>query len=80
MYTPGDLGFDPLGMAGSTRQERFYQSEAELFNGRLAMLAITGYALQEWWTQNAVVNETPLFFKPIWVALEQLQDAAAGNV
>lgn len=67
-------------MAGSTRLERFYQSKAELFNGRLAMLAITGYALQEWWTQNAVVNETPLFFKPIWVALEQLQDAAAGNV
>jgi len=78
-YTPGDLGFDPLGLAKSgSASDKFYKSEAELFNGRLAMLAITGYALQEWWTQNAVVNETPIFFKPIWAALEQLQDAAGS--
>ena len=77
-YTPGDLGFDPLNLAGDSTAERFYKSEAELFNGRLAMLAITGFALQEWWTSNAIVNETPIFFKPIWAALEQLQDAAGG--
>jgi hypothetical protein len=77
-YTPGDLGFDPLGLAGDSADERKYKLEAELFNGRLAMLATTGFALQEWWTQNAVINETPIFFKPINVALEQLMDAA-GN-
>lgn len=78
-YTPGDLGFDPLGLAkGNSMQERKYKAEAELFNGRLAMLAITGFAIQEWWTQNSVINETPIFFKPINVVLEQLQDAA-GN-
>ena len=78
-YTPGDLGFDPLGLAkGNSMQERKYKAEAELFNGRLAMLAITGFAIQEWWTQNSVINETPIFFKPINIVLEQLQDAA-GN-
>jgi hypothetical protein len=78
-YTPGDLGFDPLGLAkGNSKDERMYKAEAELFNGRLAMLAITGFAIQEWWTQNSVINETPIFFKPITTVLEQLQDAA-GN-
>jgi hypothetical protein len=78
-YTPGDLGFDPLGLAkGKSIEERKYKAEAELFNGRLAMLAITGFAIQEWWTQNSVINETPIFFKPINIVLQQLQDAA-GN-
>jgi Chlorophyll A-B binding protein len=76
--TPGDLGFDPLGLAGKTKPERFYQMEAELFNGRLAMLAITSFALQEWWTSNSIVNQFPIFFKPINIALEQMQDMA-GN-
>lgn len=79
-YTPGDLGFDPLGLAGKTRKDRMYKAEAELFNGRLAMLAITGFALQEWWTQNSVINETPIFFKPINIVLEQLQDAAGAGL
>jgi hypothetical protein len=79
-YTPGDLGFDPLGLAGKTLEDRKFQMEAELFNGRLAMLAITGFALQEWWTQNSVINETPIFFKPINIALEQLQDAAGNGL
>jgi hypothetical protein len=77
-YTPGDLGFDPLNLAGSTTTERKYKAEAELFNGRLAMLGITGYAVQEWWTQNSVIHETPFFFRPITVVWEQLQDAV-GN-
>ena len=78
-YTPGDFGFDPLGLAkGKSMEERKYKAEAELFNGRLAMLAITGFAIQEWWTQNSVINETPIFFKPINIVLEQLQDAV-GN-
>jgi hypothetical protein len=77
-YTPGDLGFDPLGLAGKSGEERMFKAEAELFNGRLAMLAITGFAVQEWWTLNSVINETPIFFKPINIVLEQLQDAV-GN-
>jgi hypothetical protein len=79
-YTPGDLGFDPLGLAGKSSDDRKYKLEAELFNGRLAMLATTGFALQEWWTQNAVINETPIFFKPINIALEQLMDAGGNSL
>ena len=71
-YVPGDLGFDPFNLAGKNVEEKNFKLEAELFNGRLAMLAITGFALQEFWTVNSVINETPIFFKPINVALEQL--------
>jgi Chlorophyll A-B binding protein len=77
-YTPGDLGFDPLGLAGKSGEERMFKAEAELFNGRLAMLAITSFALQEWWAQSAIINQTPIFFKPINIALEQLQDATGA--
>jgi hypothetical protein len=77
-YLPGNLGFDPLGLAGKTTEERKYKLSAELFNGRLAMLAITGFALQEFWTGNSVINETPIFFKPLNIAMEQLADAAAA--
>ena len=77
-YTPGDLGFDPLGLYGKTEDEKKFKLEAELFNGRLGMLAITGFAVQEWLSQDSVVNSFPIFFKPINVALEQLADASAN--
>ena len=79
-YTPGDLSFDPFNLAASTKKGRKYQLEGELFNGRLAMLAVTGYAIQEWWTQNAVVNETPFFFKPLTEALAQIAETATSSV
>jgi hypothetical protein len=80
-YTPGDLGFDPFGLSSlQSAEEKKFVLEAELFNGRLSMLAITGFAIQEWWTQNAVVNETPIFFKPLNVAIQQFLDAGANSV
>lgn len=57
---PGDLGFDPLGM-GSKQM-----AAAEIMNGRVAMLAITGFAIQEALYRLAVVSETPFFFKPLF--------------
>jgi hypothetical protein len=38
---------------------------AEIKNGRLAMIAITGFAFQEFVQQYAVVDQTPLLFKPV---------------
>ena len=35
---------------------------AEINNGRLAMLAITGYAFQEFLWGTPVVDQTPIFF------------------
>merc|ERR1712232_1553066 len=43
----GDIGFDPLNAYPSDPKLQFKIEEAEINNGRLAMLAITGFAIQE---------------------------------
>ncbi len=69
---PADMGFDPLHLGGKTEEQQHYLKEAELFNGRLGMLAITGFAVQECFLKSAVVDQIPIFFKPMNVAMEQL--------
>jgi len=67
----GNYGFDPLGLedtappviSSQLPEGRKWMAEAELKNGRLAMLAITSYAVQEFFTKVPVVNETPFLFK-----------------
>ena len=46
-FTPGDLGFDPLGLLPSDPAEAKLMRTKELQNGRLAMLAVVGFCLQE---------------------------------
>merc|ERR1740138_1251999 len=46
-YTPGDLGFDPLGVAPKTDAEMLQMKNKELNNGRLAMIAVAGICAQE---------------------------------
>lgn len=46
-YTPGDLGFDPLGLKPKTERELKLMQDKEIRNGRLAMLAIAGMTVQE---------------------------------
>jgi Chlorophyll A-B binding protein len=46
-YTPGDLGFDPLGLKPSDPAAFFELQTKELQNGRLAMLAAAGFMAQE---------------------------------
>jgi len=72
-----NLGFDPLGLAKRGR-ERFME-ESELFNGRLAMLAITGFAAQEWFTGNSVVDAIPILFKPLNIAVGELLMTGGGS-
>lgn len=74
-----NLGFDPFHLGGSpgTKRNEFME-ESELFNGRLAMLAITGFAIQEWVTGNSVVDAIPIFFKPLNVVMEQLLISGSG--
>ena len=66
---PADISFNPFS------QNMRYMEEGELFNGRLAMLAITGFAIQESFLNSAVVDQIPIFFKPMNVVFEQLMNA-----
>ena len=65
-YMPGDLGFDPLKLyTGKDPNVKRDLELKELNNGRLAMLAITYYAVEEFLTKASVVNDTPFLFKSI---------------
>ena len=46
-YTPGDLAFDPLGLAPEDPAEFRLMQERELSHGRLAMFAAAGFLAQE---------------------------------
>ena len=67
--------FDPLGLSekfgGRERME-----SAEIKHGRLAMLAVTGFAVQEFVTKLGVIHETPMFFYP---SLMQAASGVEGN-
>mmetsp|Transcript_35648 Transcript_35648/g.42945 ORF Transcript_35648/g.42945 Transcript_35648/m.42945 type:complete len:233 (-) Transcript_35648:113-811(-) len=52
---PGDYGFDPLGLGSDPDRLKWYQ-EAELLNGRWAMMAVLGMLIP-----NAIGVETPWF-------------------
>ena len=60
-YQPGDLGFDPLGLyRGKSEAVRFDYRLKELNNGRLAMVAITWYAFEEFLTGRSVLENAGL--------------------
>ena len=46
-YMPGELGFDPLGLAPEDPAEFRLMQEKELSHGRLAMIAAMGFLAQE---------------------------------
>lgn len=76
-YTPGDLGFDPLNLYPTSSSEQERMKLAEIKHGRLAMISILGYAVQEFVTRLGVVDETPFFFRPL---LQTLKPVLEGLV
>lgn len=62
-YVPGDVGFDPANL----RDKRKDMPTAEIKHGRLAMLAVTGFAVQEFVWGVPVVEQTPQFFHPFFL-------------
>lgn len=58
-YFPGNYQFDPLGMYPKDAEGQKRMQLAEIKNGRLAMIAITGFAIQELATKTGVVDATP---------------------
>ncbi|CAM9653406.1 unnamed protein product [Chrysoparadoxa australica] len=64
-YVPGDLGFDPLGLYPEDYDERVSMQEKEIKHGRIAMLAVVSFSLQEYFERVPVIDETPYFFEPV---------------
>ena len=77
--TPGDLGFDPIGAYPKSDDGRKWMETAEIKNGRLAMVAIFAFAIQEAVSQVGVVNETPLFFFPLVQTLKEYANSGYIN-
>jgi Chlorophyll A-B binding protein len=55
-YVPGNLGFDPLGLAPRDPLEFKVMQTKELQNGRLAMIAAIGFMAQEAVTQKGILE------------------------
>jgi len=64
-YTLGDCGFDPLDFFPKDKKEQFEMQTKEIKHGRIAMMAILGFAVQEALYSTPVVQETPFFFTPL---------------
>jgi hypothetical protein len=64
-YFPGNLGFDPLGMYPKDESGQQRMQLAEIKHCRLAMIAITAFAVQEYVSKIGIVDETPMFFHPL---------------
>ena len=65
-YVLGDCGFDPFNLFPKEKQGRFDMQTKEIKHGRLAMMAIVGFAMQEALYGIPVVSETPFFFHPLF--------------
>jgi len=77
-YFAGNLGFDPFGLNPKDEEGKKRMQLAEIKNGRLAMIAITAFAAQEFVSHVAIIDQTPFFFKPIWQVLSDLAESNSG--
>ena len=65
-YILGDCGFDPLGFFPKDGAGQKTMQTKELKHGRLAMMAILGFVVQEALYRTPVVEKTPMFFHPLF--------------
>ena len=65
-YIAGDVGFDPLGFLPTEKQAKFEMQTKEIKHGRIAMMAVLGFVVQELFYGKPVVAETPFFFQPLF--------------
>ena len=78
-YTPGNYGFDPLGVMPKDEAGQKWMELAEIKNGRLSMIAISAFAFQEFVTKTGVIDQTPLFFKPLGTTLKEYANSGYIN-
>jgi len=80
-YVPGDFGFDPLNLSKGMSTEAFNDmQEKEINNGRLAMIAVTAFVIEEALSGLPVIQLTPGLFHPLWESpgVWSFLDAAFG--
>ena len=66
-WLPGDLGFDPLRLLKGASPAAVRDMQAkEVNNGRLAMLAVLGYVVEEAVTGKPIVYLTSGLFQPLY--------------
>jgi hypothetical protein len=65
-YVLGDCGFDPLGLMPKEKEGKMEMMTKEIKHGRVAMMGILGFAVQEAVYGSPVVAETPFFFQPLF--------------
>jgi len=65
-YVPGDCNFDPLNLFPEEKSAQFEMQTKEIKHGRIAMMAILGFTVQEALYRTPVTAETPFFFSPIF--------------
>lgn len=70
---PGDLGFDPLGLYPDDAAGQKDMKTKEIKNGRLAMIAITAFAAQEFVTKIGVAYETPRKYDSLLVSCIEIR-------
>jgi len=64
-YVPGNFKIDPLQVATKDNAISNWMKLSEIKNGRLAMLAITAYAILEFVQQKPVVETFDFLFQPM---------------
>jgi hypothetical protein len=64
-YVPGNLNIDPLQVASNDNAISNWMKLSEIKNGRLAMLAITAYAVLEFAQHKPVVESWNFLFQPL---------------
>jgi hypothetical protein len=75
-YIPGDLGWDPLGLYPTDEAGRNKMQLAEIKHARVAMLGVTGFAVQEYVSRLGVIDETPFFFYPLSRTISEFLSSA----
>ena len=66
-YFPGNLKFDPLGFYPKDKKGQLEMQAKEIRNGRLAMIAVTGFVAQEYIQGNGIIDHSSFFFKPFFM-------------
>jgi hypothetical protein len=70
-YFPGNLGWDPLNFFPTDKESQEAVKLAEIKHGRIAMLGVLGYVVEEYTTKMSVIDDTPILFQPITETVEE---------